>query len=169
MTKIVLIYGLISSLIIAGISSILLWSSIEHSSEWLGYLIMVIGLSLTYIAIKQHRDNNLGGIITFSKAFQVGILVTLIACLFYVLSWEIFYQNAGENYILDYQNSYIENMRSSGESEQKINDFKNEMQSFATQYENFFFRIFITLLEILPVGFIITLISALLLKNKKSK
>lgn len=167
MKKIVLIYGLSASLFISGISLVFLWSAKEHTSEWLGYLIMIVGLSLTFIAIKQYRDKNLGGIITFSKAFQVGILVTLIACAFYVASWEVYYQNSGENFIQDYQSSYVENLRSQGTPEHEINDAINEMTSFAKQYENFFFRIFITLIEILPVGFIVTLISAFLLKNQK--
>ncbi|MFK8011467.1 MAG: DUF4199 domain-containing protein [Marinicellaceae bacterium] len=169
MKKIVLIYGLMASILIIGTSSFLLWMAQSHSSEWLGYLIMIVGFSFTFIAIKQHRDKNLGGIINFSKAFQVGMLVTLIACFFYVVSWEVYYNNVGSNFIQAYQDTYIESLRSKGTPEVEVNAAIKEMSGFAKQYENFFFRVAITLIEILPVGIIITIISALLLRTKKRR
>ncbi|MBL4773923.1 MAG: DUF4199 domain-containing protein [Alcanivoracaceae bacterium] len=171
MKKIVLIYGLIASILITVISSLLLLLSKDnhHSSEWLGYLIMIIGLSMIFVGIKQHRDKNLGGIIGFGKAFQIGLLISLIAGLFYVTSWELYYQNSDQTFIEQYYNSYIDEMRKSGSNDSEIAEIKQEMETFAANYKNFFYRILITFLEIFPVGLIISLVSSFLLKTKRSK
>ncbi len=169
MKKVVLIYGGIAALIIGVVSILLLWTELTVDSAWLGYLIMLIGFSMIFVAIKQYRDKDLGGVITFMKAAQVGLLITLMASVFYVLCWEVYYQNAGQEFISLYQNTQVENMRASGVTEQEIDASIKEMQAFAKQYEQAAFRWFITLLEIVPVGLIITILSALLLKTKKSK
>lgn len=173
MKKIVLINGLIAAVIISGISSYLLWSAgddVDNShSVWLGYLIMIVGLSVIFVAVKQHRDNNLGGVISFKTAFLIGFLITLITATFYVFSWELYYQSIGQDYIANYQTSYLENLTNQGASIGEIEKTKQEMAAFSVQYERFYFRAFITLLEILPVGLIVALFSALLLKTKSNK
>ncbi len=173
MKKIVVINGLIAAVIIAGVSSLFLWSagsdSAHSQSEWLGYLIMVVGLSFVFVAIKQHRDKNLGGVIDFVQGFKVGLLVTLIAALFYVVSWEFYYQNLGDGYIEAYQQSHLEQMAERGASDIEIATVTKEMDEFALLYDKLYFRAVITLLEILPVGLIITLLSAFVLKTKTNR
>lgn len=167
MKKIVLVYGCIAALIIGVVSIILLWAGITIDNEWLGYLVMIIGFSMIFVAIKQYRDKDLGGVITFKKAAQVGLLITLMASLFYVVCWEVYYQNEGQDFISQYQNAEVESMRASGASEEKIDTYVKEMQDFAKLYDQALIRWLITLVEIFPVGLIITLLSALLLKTKK--
>ncbi len=170
MKKIVLINGLIASLLIAGISSLMLWSAgpeASHSqSEWLGYLIMIVGLSVIFIAVKQHRDHNMGGVIGFKTAFLVGFWVTVIASLCYVLSWELYYQNAGQDFMAAYQESHLKQMQDDGASADAIKTAQQEMAGFAALYAKFYFRAFITLIEILPVGLVISLLSASLLRTQ---
>jgi hypothetical protein len=173
MKKIVLINGLLAAIIIAGVSTVFLWRAgpdAAHSqSEWLGYLIMLVGLAFIFVAIKQHRDNNLGGVISFVNAFQIGLLVTLIAALFYVAAWEAYYQNAGQGFIETYQQSYMEQLQSDGATAEELAVKKQEMNEFTELYDKLYFRAMITLLEILPVGLLMTLLAAFLLKTKKSQ
>lgn len=171
MKKIVLINGLIAAALIAGISAALLWSAgpdANHAqSEWLGYLVMIIGLSMIFVGIKQHRDNNLGGVIGFGTGFQVGLFITLIASAIYVLSWEAYYQTGGQDFIADYQASYLEQMRADGADAEEIDAMAKRMDDFAAHYQKWYVRWFITLTEIFPVGLGITLISSLLLRTRR--
>jgi len=171
MKKIVLIYGIIASVLIAGSSSLLLLLSKDnhHSSEWLGYLVMIIGLSMIFVGIKQYRDKNLGGVIGFAKSLQIGVLISLIAGLSYVASWELYYQNSDQNFIEQYFNAHIEDMRSNGSSDSEISAMEQQKIDYAANYENFFYRILMTFMEIFPVGLVISFISAFLLKTKRSK
>ena len=54
----------------------------------IGYLTMLVGLSLVFGAIKRHRDAELGGVIRFWPAFGLGLGVSFVASLCYVLAWE---------------------------------------------------------------------------------
>ncbi len=172
MKKIVLIYGLISGVLILGISAlvfVVLGDAFSHAqNEVMGYLVMIVALSIIFVAIKQYRDKNLGGIIKFKTAFLIGLYITLIAGTMYVANWEIYMQTSGsEDFIEKYQTSMIETMKEEGASEEEIQQQIEKNEYYAEMYSNTFFRILITYSEILPVGLIISLISAFLLKNPK--
>lgn len=171
MKKIVLVSGLIATVIIVGISGLMLLTAGDDSShqhsEWLGYLVMILGLSMIFVGIKQYRDQYLGGVIKFTKGLQVGLLITLVATTGYVLAWEAYMQSADSNYMDSYKQSYIEQLQSSGEPAAVIEQKITEMEELAEKYNNPIFRMGFTALEIFPVGLIISLLSALLLRNSK--
>lgn len=170
MKRIVFAYGLIAGTIILGASYlvfIVLGDQFSHSqNELFGYLVMIIGLSLIFVGVKQYRDKYLGGVIKFGKAFMVGFYIALIASTLYVVNWEIYMQRAGsQDFITSYQNSIIEKMKESGATEAEINAQIEQNEYYAKIYNNAFFRILITYSEILPAGLLISLLSAALLKN----
>ncbi len=171
MKKIVLVSGLLASIVIVSISGLMLLLAGDESShqysEWLGYLVMILGLSMIFVGIKQYRDQHSGGVIKFSKGMQVGLLITLVATVCYVLAWEVYMQSADSNFMEDYKQTYIENLQSSGEAPEIIAKKINDMELMAEKYNNPVFRMGITALEIFPVGLIISILSAMLLRNRK--
>ncbi|WP_223787655.1 DUF4199 domain-containing protein [Marinicella meishanensis] len=172
MKKIVLIHGLLASLVVVGVSAAVLWTAgpdAAHSqAEWLGYLIMIVGLSVIFVAVKQHRDHNLGGVIGFKAAFMVGLLITLITAAAYVIGWEVYYQQAGQNFMEAYQQAYLADLQSAGASAAELAATQQQMADFGALYERFYFRAFITLLEILPVGLAISVLCAVLLRTRST-
>lgn len=169
MKKIVLVYGVIAGAIniaVALLLTTIFGDDMAHSNtEWLGYLIMIIALTLIFMGIKQFRDKHLGGVIKFGKAFLTGLYIALVASAVYVGMWEVYIQTSGENWIENYQTSLIEGMREQGATEQEITIQKKELEYYADIYKDPFTRTLITLSEILPVGLIISLISAALLRK----
>lgn len=168
MKKIVWIYGITSGLLILGISALVfsLFRVTHVTGELLGYLVMIISLSLIFVAVKQYRDKHLGGVIRFGKAFLVGLYITLIASFIYVAQWELYMQSAGsEEFVDSYQSSIIESMKRNGASQAEIDRRMEEHAVYKKRYSITLFRILITASEIMPVGLIISLISASLLKN----
>lgn len=129
-----------------------------------GYLIMLIAFSTIFVAVKRYRDRELGGVIRFWPALQIGLGITLIGTLFYVLTWEAVLLVKGPGYI-DMQVGFeVARKRAAGESEAKI----AEMLAYLPAYrDNIFFRMPITALEILPVGLAVSLVSALLLRSPR--
>ena len=123
MKKTVLTFGLIAGLIISVLmdGSLLLASRIGpgHSMA-LGYTIMVASFLLVYFGIRSYRDNNLAGRISFGRAFSCGILITLITCIFYVVSWEIIYFNFMHDYMDKYNAGVIEQLKASGATAAEI-------------------------------------------------
>ena len=171
MTKIVLIFGLISG----AIAGFLMWvlmsfvgnGSIDFDSGMIwGYSTMIIALSMVFFGIKSYRDNN-GGRITFLKGLQVGILISLISALCYAATWEIYYPSVGDEFMEKYTAHELNKMKASGASDEDIEYARVEGEKFKEMYRNFFVRFAFSLIEILPVGIIVTLISAALLRKSE--
>ena len=92
MLRKILSYGVVSGLIAGGVLSLIvltLEGAIPSGySMAIGYLTMLVALSLVFLAIKRHRDRDLGGVIRFWPAFGLGLGVSFVASLIYMLSWE---------------------------------------------------------------------------------
>ena len=169
MKKVVLTFGLISGVIIAALMWLMLAmmkAGFTSHSLLMGYATMIIALSLVFFGIKSYRDNN-GGRITFFKGLQIGILISLISAVCYGISWEAYYRTSGSEFMQQYTAQYIDQMRAKGSSDAEIAKTQKEMDQFAEQYKNFFVRFGMTLMEIMPVGIVVTLISAGLLRRKE--
>src|ERR1700754_727357 len=96
MKKNVLIFGLIAGLIVSTVMSISIATCYKNDnyegSEVLGYTSMIIAFSMIFVAIKNYRDKYNNGVISFLKAFKIGLFVTLIAGTLYVfLRVEVIY------------------------------------------------------------------------------
>ena len=168
MKKIVLIYGLIAGAIVGGmmITTMPMFEKGTlnfENGEVVGYTTMVIALSLVFFGVKSYRDNKLAGVITFGTAVKVGLLITLVASLLYALTWEVIYK---EDFIQRYNEREVVKMKEEGATEANLQAATKEMEKFAEMYKNPIFRFGITLMEILPVGIVISLLSAALLKKK---
>jgi hypothetical protein len=172
MKKIILVYGLIAGAIVGAMLLITmpLFESGTLKTEnghLLGYTTMVVALSLVFFGIKSFRDNYSNGTITFWSGLKIGLLITLVASVIYALSWEISYHTM-KGYLLKMMNDKsIEKMKKEGASKASLAEAQKQMDDFALMYKNPLFRFPITMLEIAPVGLVISLLSAGLLRRKE--
>lgn len=170
MKKIIIIYGLIAGVIVATVMAIS--TAVYHNSGnftggmVIGYASMLIAFSMIFVGVKSYRDKHNNGSISFGKAFKIGILITAIASTIYVITWLINYYCFMPDFGDKYAAQVIEQLKASGASAVEIAKETKEMNSFAQMYKNPFFNAMLTYIEILPVGLIVTLISALILKRK---
>jgi hypothetical protein len=170
MKRIVLICGLISGAIVSSLMvlSVPLWNHGIHS-EVIGYTTMVLAFVMVFVGIRSYRENVSGGVLTFGKGFQVGILITLITCAFYVVSWEIIFFNFMPDFAEKYAASVIQKMQASGASVAAVAAKQKEMSDFQRLYANPLINVGMTFLEIFPVGLIVTLVSAAILRRKDAR
>lgn len=171
MKKIVLTFGTISGAILVVLSGIWLYylSSRDfhmEGGEVIGYSTMLLAYIVVFFGIRQYRDEVGGGAITFGRAFKVGILMVLMVSAMYVTLWEIVYYNFMPDFAERYAATQVEKMRASGATEAAIAKTQQEMARFAELYKNPLINIGMTLLEVFPLGLIITLISAAILRRK---
>jgi Protein of unknown function (DUF4199) len=131
----------------------------------LGYLSMLIAMSMVFVGVKKYRDDQLGGVIKFWKAFLVGLGIAGIACLFYAIGWEIYLAATGSDFMAEYAASAIRDKAASGVSPTELAAFKAEMASMAEMCANPLLRFLMTLSEIAPVALLVPLVSALLLRR----
>ena len=168
MFKITATYGVISGTIVILIMMLGLFASETgsfFSSEAFGYLIMMIALSMIFVGIKRYRDTELGGVIKFLPALGMGLAIAAIAGVMYVFVWEIYLLNTDYAFIKDYTAGIIENARVAGVNGSALEMKIAEMAEMEANYAKPYFRLPMTFLEIFPVGFIIALISAAVLRN----
>jgi len=165
--KIVLTFGLISGVLI----SVMMASTIPFQDKighgyLIGYTTIVLSLLLSYFGIRSYRDNVGNGHITFGKAFAVGISITIISCLCYVVTWEVIYYNFMPDFLDKYNAHVLQKMQSSGATAAAIQTKTEELKKFKELYANPLFNAAMTFIEPFPVGLVITLISAAVLRRK---
>ena len=169
MKRIVLISGCIAGGIVAlamAVTMPFIHSGNLRHSEILGYSTMVLAFVMVFVGIRTYRENVGGGAITFGKGFQVGILITLIACAFYVATWEILYWGFMPDFGDKYAAAFLQQMQAAGASAAAIAAKQRKLADFQRLYKNPLYNIGMTFLEIFPVGLLITLISAAILRRR---
>jgi len=169
MTRYALIYGAIAGALAATVLTVGIASDLSNhtTSLWFGYLVMLVALSLIFVGIKRYRDVECGGVIRFGRAFLLGLGIAAVAGLIYALVWESYLQISGYDFMADYTRSVLKNMQAEGASPAAIQAKAAEMNAMAESYKNPLFRIPMTFIEIFPVGIVVALISAGLLRNPK--
>ena len=165
----ILKYGLIAGAIVGGImfAQFTLMGG-EHNFEYgmlIGYATMLVALSAVFMGIKRHRDKELGGVIRFWPAFGMGVAMSVIAGILYSLSWEASQAVTGGDFMAAYSNYVIGQARANGESAAAIAKMTAEMAEFKVQYANPWYRLPMTFSEIFPVGVLVSLVSAALLRR----
>lgn len=171
MKKIVLRYGLISGGLLVAVMAVMVPMCLNGTLNFdhgglVGYSSMVVSFLLVFFGVKSYRDTVGGGTISFGKAFKVGLLITLMACAMYVIAWEIMYFNFFPDFLEVYSAHVLTKMREAGESAAAIQKTTEQMASMAKLYTNPLFNSAITFMEVFPVGLIMTLISAAILRRK---
>ncbi len=170
MRKTILKYGLMAG----AFSSVMMVATVPFEdkigfsrAEVLGYTLIVLSFLLVFFGIRSYRDNVGDGQITFSKALGIGIGITLINCVSYMLTWEVLYFTVLHDFMDRYGAYIVGKLRASGASAAAIQAQVEQMKKYKEMYENPFYNAAVTLLEPLPVGLVMTLLSAAILRKRR--
>jgi len=170
MKKIIFVCGIIGGLISIGwfIFSVQVFklNLSEKEALFFGYASMVLAFSLIFVGIKNFRDNYNGGVISFGEAIKVALLITAVASTVYVGVWLIDYYFFTPDYMVKYAASVLAGLKASHASQANIDKQMAQLAEYAKTYNNPFLNALVTYREIVPVGIVMSLIAALILKNK---
>ncbi|MCA1197481.1 DUF4199 domain-containing protein [Sphingomonas sp. R647] len=172
MQRIILTYGVIAGFVVA-IPLFLMGTLMVDNppSGWvrmaIGYLIMLIAFTAIFVAVKRHRDENCGGVIRFLPALGMGLAIALIGSLFYVIAWEAVLATNGGDFIAQMSARMLEEQRAAGATPGELAALQAQMAQMHGLYANPLFRVLITLTEVLPIGLLVALVAALLLRNPR--
>lgn len=171
MTPVILRYGIIAGLIVSlpWLVYMLTLPADGHMnhSMLLGYTLMIVAFSMVFVGIKQYRDRSLGGAIRFGKALLLGLGISAVASLIYVIGWEICMAFSKYDFIAAYSKFILDDARARGAGPAEMEMAAKQAADFATMYRNPFYRMSFTFIEIFPVGILVSLISAALLRNSR--
>ena len=171
MMRTILKYGLIAGLIVGGFEFVTFgWFSGLPPLQYgllIGYATMLIALSAVFVGIKRHRDLDRGGVIGFWPGFAIGLGVSLVASVFYVLAWEAVQVMTDMDFAQAYAQAIIASAQEKGASAEALAKLGADMDAFKIQYRDPLFRLPMTFAEMFPVGVLVSLVSAGLLRNHR--
>jgi hypothetical protein len=170
MLNLILAFGLAAGLLVAVPMCVMVsmseTGSVGHSYVT-GYLTMLVALSLVFVGVKRYRDRARGGVIGFGAALGVGLGISVVAGVVYVIGWEITLAFTDYAFVNDYAAAMVEAKRASGASAAEVAKVVADMAAFKVQYMKPWIRMPMTFVEIFPVGLLISLVSAGLLRNRR--
>ena len=159
------VYGIITIFLL----SLLIWSLIgsmdDIMGEIIGYSSMVLSLLFVYFGIKHFRDKENNGIVTFGKALLIGILISLIVSLAFGILDVIYVKFINPDFMTDYYARNLEQLQASLPAEE-FEIKKAELESEKEMFLNPFIHFFIMSMMVFVIGFIISMLSALILQRK---
>jgi hypothetical protein len=165
MIRIILAYGLISGSVVIGLGVASIASG--HGNMWTGYLTMLVALSAILVGVRQYRNEALGGVIGFWPAFGLGLAIAATAGVAYVVGWEIYLAATNYSYMDKYVAAALAAKKAAGVSGEAYAKVAAEMAQMSRSYANPLYRLPMTFIEIFPVGVLIALASAALLRNPR--
>jgi len=169
MRKIVLTFGLIAGAILSAMMLLTLPFLDEigfDKGAVIGYTTMVLAFLMVFFGVKSYRDNVAGGSVTFWRGLTVGLMITAVATVCYVATWQLVYYRLAPDFAEKYAAYTVEKTRKSGASDAQVAAKAKEMSEFSDMYRNPLLNIAFTLLEPLPVGILFTLVTAGVLSRK---
>lgn len=166
-TQLVTIYGVIAGAIIIGINTLSYELGLAYA--WLGFLVMFIAFGAIFFAMRQYRDEVLGGVIKFSTGLLFGLGITSVASVVYVAVWEVYLHATDFEFIEVYIATILETLRIQGATEAEIEAAMVETEALRRHYSNDWYRMAMTLTEIFPVGALVSLVSAVILKQQPAR
>lgn len=171
MLKTILKYGVIAGVIVAVPMFVGYMIMDGHPpiaiSMAIGYATMLLALSTVFMGIKRQRDVAGGGVIKFWPALGMGLAISAIASVFYVATWELTQMVSGHDFVTNYTDAMIAEKRAAGGSPAEIEAIRTQMAVFAARYANPLYRLPMTFIEIFPVGVLVSVVSAALLRNSR--
>lgn len=170
MRSIVIKYGLISGGVIAVcLFASLAFSTHESSSMILGFSIMIAAFISISFAMRRYRADHPDERFTYWKAFQVGILITLLASVLYVILWKIYMSLFIPDFMEKYSAKMLQNLQNSSLSKSEIAEQTKGVIEARENYKNPIYFFLYTMAEIFPVGLLATLVFAAIHRTRKAK
>ena len=165
MKRIILIFGLVIGVILTA-HAIIMMNMIYTNPDFkgnvvLGYAKLIIMFSLIYFGVRNYRNNHLDSTISFLQALKTGALICLVASTVYVVLGLAYYYL----FVPDFVDVFTEHMIRNSAPEE-VEAVTARMANFKEMYKNPLFAILISYLEVLPVGMLVALFSAFIVKKK---
>ena len=169
MINLAFLFGTIGGLVVTAGMFVGLLVLPEHggASLWFGYLTMILALSMIFVGVKRYRDTQGGGVIKFVPALMLGLGIAIVASAIYVMVWEVYMAATNFAFIDRFADAMVQSKKAAGVSGPALDAVVAQMETFKTNYAKPLYRMSMTFMEIFPVGLLIALISAALLRNPR--
>ncbi len=143
------VYSLITALVLF-LAGLYFGQDLSFSTQAvIGYASMVVSLIFVFFGIKYYRDKENNGSVSFGKALLIGIVISLFAGVGFAIIDYIYTTSINPDFFENYKAAMI------------ADGYEGEIPNYTSG-----FMAFIMFATVLVIGFIISLISALILQRK---
>ncbi|MFL5581779.1 MAG: DUF4199 domain-containing protein [Gemmatimonadaceae bacterium] len=171
MRRIVLTYGLLAGALLSAMMAVSMSfiDRIGHDRGMVvGYTSMVLAFLFVYFGVRSYRDTAGGGSIGFGRALGVGLLIALVTSLCYVATWEVMYFGGFvPDFAANYTAHVLAKAKAAGATAESLARQAREMEELWKSYQNPLVNVAYTFLEVFPVGLVMSLVSAGLLRSRR--
>ncbi|WP_460220163.1 DUF4199 domain-containing protein [Psychroserpens sp. MEBiC05023] len=144
------LYGLITGFIIFTLHLVFGIDNLDYSTnEILGYISIFLSLSFIFFGIKHYRDHINNGSISLGKAIIIGVLISLLVGTGIAIADFIYTKFINPSFFSDFEKQLIEQGK------------EDQIMEITSTTAALFMLILVTI-----IGFIISLISGLILQRK---
>ena len=158
------LYGFLTAAILFLLALVLGGKLSYGTQEIIGYSSIVVSLVFVFFGIKNYRDKENHGSISFGKALGIGMLITLFAALGFAIIDFIYTAYINPDFLNQFVNHSIENLEktySGAELATKTAELKNSMEGMTSSI-----LALIMFATVLLIGFVVSLISSFILNKK---
>ncbi|MEL6562365.1 MAG: DUF4199 domain-containing protein, partial [Bacteroidota bacterium] len=130
MKKVIIKFGLIAGAIITLSMTTVSWSESVMNSPYaalIGYTAMVVAFSMIFVAVNNYRNNTEDGKVSFGKALIIGLSISVIGSVFYVVTWGFVDGFSGGEFIDKYEASTMLQLKEEGASAAEIKLVKEDI------------------------------------------
>ena len=152
--------GIIVSIVMISMTLYMKTYPDREPSAIIGFSSMLLAFIFVIRGIKQERETS-SDVITFGKAFLTGLSISLVISTIYVIVWLIVYYNFFPNFMEQYSEMVLKKT-----NPEELAAKTAEMNQMKEWYKSPIMIILLTFMEILPIGIVVSLIGALVLKKK---
>lgn len=131
-----------------------------------GYASMVLSLIFVYFGIKHFRDNINDGKISLGKALAIGLLISLFSAVGFAIVDYIYTTSINPNFAVEYKEYTLAQLNEANLSAEELKTKTEELEASMAMMKSSSFLAFVMFATVMIIGFIISLISGLILQRK---
>lgn len=171
MRKTVLTFGLLSG----AVSTVMMLVTepfidpAKHTTtaDILGYSAMLLSAMLVFFGVRSYREHAGDGRLTFGRGVAVGLLITLVSTLCYIVAFEVMYFGIAPDFGERFSACMIERARAAGGGPQEIETVTEQARALKRLYDHPATNAALTFATSFPVGLVGSLISAAILRRRQ--
>lgn len=171
MRKTILTYGLISGVLASALmlaATPFVLAKELGTADLIGYSSIVLVGLMVFFGVRSYRQNVGDGTMTFGRGFLVGLGITLVSSAVYVAAFQLLYYRLQPGIGEVYAECMVERARRSGATPAELDRKTEQAAQIVELYENPWSNVALTLVEPLPVGLLLTTLSAAVLRRRET-
>lgn len=131
-----------------------------------GYTSMVLSLLFVFFGIKHYRDHVNNGKVSLGKAIMIGLLISVFAAIGFGVVDYIYTTTINPNFAVEYKDFTLAQLQEANLSAEELKIKTDELEASLNMMSSPLIMAIVMFGTVMIIGFIISLISAIILQRK---